>query len=395
MKFVIIHGAFGSPEGNWFPVLSEKLESLGQEVISPQFPIEDFEEITRLGPKTSPKHQSLANWLKVFEKEVLPEIKKEEKICMIGHSLGPVFILHAADKYDLKLDSAIFVIPFLELGKGDWQYDLVNRTFYKTDFDFVKLKKLIPVSYVIYSDADPYVSKRLPLQFAHLMHSSVIQVQNAGHLNSEVNLNEFPLVLELCKSRLDLSLYQKYLAHRKDLYAVDYSNPKSEEVIYIDPKEVFDEGVFHFRNLKKSGFCTLLTSSTFWDSQSKYMVEARKAANRVGNFIRVYIVESASDLGRIHLLEQLKLDLSSGVKIYFCHLGDIKKSIPEPDFGIWDDDYVCVVRFDKDRNCHEVQLSSRKKDIQEAHRWQEFILKKAVRIKNISKDITAFIQSHS
>ena len=58
MKFVIFHGAFGSPEGNWFPQLKEKLELFGQEVIAPQFPIDDWERFTKAGPSTKPQKQN-------------------------------------------------------------------------------------------------------------------------------------------------------------------------------------------------------------------------------------------------------------------------------------------------------------------------------------------------
>ena len=168
MKFVIFHGAFGSAEGNWYPELKEKLESLGQEVIIPQYPVDDWDKVTQLGLGIDLRNQNLSNWLKLFKKEVLPKIKKDEKLCFIGHSLGPVFILHIVSKFNIKLDSAIFVSPFMDRLnlKEIWQFDHANKTFYKTDFDFDKLKELIPVSYVLYSDSDPYVKKSHTLLFA-------------------------------------------------------------------------------------------------------------------------------------------------------------------------------------------------------------------------------------
>ena len=159
MKFVLFHGAFGSSEDNWFPELKEKLGALGQEVVVPQFPVENWDETTKLGIKSLHNNQTLENWLKTFA-GVYKTFIKGEKLCFVGHSLGPLFILHVVDKYNLKLDSAIFVSPFLsKLGKS-WQIDLVNQSFYKTDYDFAKLKKLIPVSYVLYSDNDPYVDRK-------------------------------------------------------------------------------------------------------------------------------------------------------------------------------------------------------------------------------------------
>ncbi len=206
MQFVIIHGAFGNPEENWFPELGEKLSSLGQKVFTPQFPVDDWDTITSQGPNIPSNNQTLDHWLKTFEK-ILTELNQNDKICFIGHSLGPLFILHALEKFDIPLDSAIFVSPFLSLPDDKyWQVHLVNKTFYRTDFDFTRLKRLIPISYALYSDNDPYVDKKYPLDFAKKLDSSPIQVLSAGHMNSEAGYKDFPLVFELCKTRLEKSL---------------------------------------------------------------------------------------------------------------------------------------------------------------------------------------------
>lgn len=206
MQYVIIHGAFGGPDENWFPQLGEKLESLGQKVIIPRFPVDDWGVITSQGPKIPSKNQTLVHWLKTFEK-VLENLNQNDKLCFIGHSLGPLFILHAIEKYKIALDSAIFVSPFLRLpGDKYWQVHLVNKTFYKTDFDFVRLKRLIPLSYVLYSDNDPYVDKKYSLDFAQNLGSSPIQILSAGHMNSEAGYKDFPLVFDLCKTRLEILL---------------------------------------------------------------------------------------------------------------------------------------------------------------------------------------------
>lgn len=199
MQFVLFHGSFGSPDGNWFPYLKRKLESLKQKVIALQFPVEDWEEINKKGPQYTPILQNLNSWFKTFA-PLYQKIKKKN-LCFIGHSLGPLFILHLVDKYDLKLESAIFVSPFMRK-LNIWQFDLVNKTFYKTDFNFRKLKKLIPFSYTLYSDNDPYVPKKESLLFARNLGSSSIEIKNGGHLNAEAGFFSFPLVFELCKTRL-------------------------------------------------------------------------------------------------------------------------------------------------------------------------------------------------
>ncbi len=387
MKFVIFHGSFGDPDENWIPELKDSLLALGQEVIVPRFPCDDWDDVCKAGPGTHAKHQNLNNWLKVFEDEVLPQINKDDKLCFVGHSIAPVFILHVVSKFNLQLDSAVFASPFLDdIGGDHWQFLVVNETFYVHNFDYDKLHKLIPTSYVLYSDNDPYVGQKFFLDFGKKMDSSMIMVKRAGHLSASVNLNEFPLILELCKSRLDLNLYQKYLGHRRELYGVNYIK-NSEEVIYLKANEIFDEGIFKFRNLKNHGFCTLFTKTEFWDTQSLYMSECRKAARRMGDLTRVFVVSNLAELSRPLLEEQVKLDIGSEVKVYFVMESDINKITQNPDFGVWDYEYLCTV----DPESNEAQLSSRKQDIEKGREWESQILKIATRIKDADKDISNFI----
>jgi hypothetical protein len=201
MKFVIIHGSFGSSNENWFPWLKRQLEALGHKVTAPDLPVDNWDITTELGQAAPPKNQTLDHWLGTFEPFV-NELSGDKPSCFIGHSSAPVFILHLVSKFDLRLDSAIFVAPFLEtLGKS-WQIYHVNNSFYKTDFDFGKLRKLVPVSYALFSDNDPYVDQHFSREFAQKMGSQCIEVKGSGHFSSGVGMTEFPLVLELCKSRV-------------------------------------------------------------------------------------------------------------------------------------------------------------------------------------------------
>lgn len=396
MKFVLFHGAFGSPYGNWLPELRAKLEALGQEVIVPQFSVDSWDEVTKAGDKTPLKYQALANWLAIFE-PIAKSFNKDEKLCFVGHSLGPLFILHVVVHFDLYLDSAIFVSPFLDKLNKSWQIDYANDTFYKTDFDFEKLKKRIPISYVLYSDDDPYVDKNHSILFAKALDSSLIYVKKAGHMNSEVNLNEFPLIFDLCATRLDLSLYQRYLLHRKEMDAVDFiGQGKIKGMIRLPADHATDEGIFHFTHLQKSGFCTLFTGiQYYWDPHSQYMEDARRAAKRIGNVTRVIVLEKIEDINNPVLREQIALDLASGITVFLCMYDDIKKAVAEPDFGIWDEDYVCIVRFDKEKkHVREIELNSKTFDMNKAFGWKAHVLKYATQIRNSEQDIAKFVAAH-
>ena len=352
--------------------LKLQLESLGQEVLIPGFPVDSWEDLTDAGPSYLMKKQNLLNWLNTARKFV-PGLQGE-KLCFIGHSLGCVFILHLLSKYKIKIDSAIFVSPFLDDLKSLWQFKIANNTFYKTDFNFLKLKKFLPVSYVLYSDSDPYVDKNRSILFGKALESSLINVKKAGHMNSEVNLNEFPLVLELCKTRIDLTLYQRYLIHKADSDAIDLLRKHREGVLIIPPEDVDDEGLFHFRNLQKSGFATWnIDIKDFWIKTRHYFENARIAARRVKDFIRILIIRSRKDLQDKKIQEFIKKDLAAGIEIYYCFFNNAEKIIPELDFGIWDEEYVCIVK-NSQNNVKEIELNSKSDAISRAKDWKKAIL---------------------
>lgn len=167
---------------------------MGHEVFLEQYPVDRWEDIKRDSLKTT---ENLTSWSSFFQKNTLPHLNKDEEIVFFGHSLSPVFILHLVSQFDLQLEGAIFVSPFLESLNQEktWQFDVVNSTFYKTDFDWIKLKKLIPRSYVLYGTDDPYVPNKFPIAFAKSLESEIIPIKNGGHLGDV--FKEFPLLLDL------------------------------------------------------------------------------------------------------------------------------------------------------------------------------------------------------
>ena len=384
MQFVIFHGSLGSKDGNWFPDLSRKLTSMGQEVYCPQYPVDDYDAI--LNDPNEKTIQVLDSWIKTFEKEVLPHLSSSKKICFIGHSLGNVFILHVLSKHKIKLDCAIFVSPCLDkLGLVPWQYDKVNTTFYKTDFDFTKLVQLVPTSYVLYSDTDPYIEPRRALHFAKVMESSLIMVKRAGHLNADVNLNEFPLVFDLCITRLDLNLYQHFaLSRTKDSIAQNIIH-STNKFIRISPEEANDEGRYHFMNISKTGFATFPSNAEDWNPSDEYFTDGRKAARRGVKVIRTFIIKNAQDLQRKVLQKQIELDLKSGIHVHFIDSNMYNSLNVEEDFGLWDDDYVCTIVRDKNGKQLEILLDSRNESITKAQAWREKILKNSTEIKSVKE----------
>lgn len=179
---VIFHGSFNSYDQikeYWLPELQESKNT----IIFPKFPVDTWQEITDGGPNYLPKKQSKDIWLKEFN-AFYPQINDEKELTFIGHSTGPLFILHVLHAYKIKLKSALFVCPFINpLTKAAWQVQLINSLYYTDQFDFEALKFFCPQSTVVYSVDDPYVETENSLAFAKKMGSKVISIEKGGYLN--------------------------------------------------------------------------------------------------------------------------------------------------------------------------------------------------------------------
>ena len=180
----IIHGAYGHPNENWFPWLKSELEKLGCRVFIPKFP--------------TPENQSLKNWLKVFEnyKQYL-----NENSIVVGHSLGPVFLLNILEKLDKPIKAAFFVSGFVGL-LGNPNFDNINKTFVDKNFDWQKIKQNCKKFYIFHSDNDPYVPLEKAKELAKNLDVDIILVKNAGHFNEKAGYTKFELLLKKIKNEL-------------------------------------------------------------------------------------------------------------------------------------------------------------------------------------------------
>jgi len=202
MKYLIMHGSYGSPAENWFPWLKAELTKLGHDVILEQFPVDSWDTIEKIGKEKIGTYQateSLESWETYFVGHILPQIKNEA-VGFVGHSIAPIFMLHMLNKYDFKLKKAIFVAPFFNIPDAPavWQFYPVNKTFYSYDFDFGKIQSQIGKSYVVYGDNDPYVPPAEPPLFAEKLGSEIHIIPGGGHCGG-IFKDGFPLLIDLVK----------------------------------------------------------------------------------------------------------------------------------------------------------------------------------------------------
>ncbi|MBT3465570.1 serine hydrolase family protein [archaeon] len=177
-NIIIIHGAYGNPNENWFPWLKKELEKLGHNVYTPKFP--------------TPKNQNLNNWLDVFiefEKYIY------EDTILIGHSLGSSFIINYLEQTNKKIKASFLVSSAIEL-LGNPKFDSINKTFVDKKFNWEKIKSNCNKFYVIHGDNDPHI----PITHAYKLHenlnSNYLIIETGGHLNEKAGFITFGILKE-------------------------------------------------------------------------------------------------------------------------------------------------------------------------------------------------------
>jgi len=185
VNIIIIHGAFGNPEENWFPWIKNELENLGHNVYIPKFP--------------TPENQNLESWRKIFKDY---EQYLNEDCIVIGHSLGPAFLLNILENINFKIKGAFFVAGFLNL-LGNNTFDSINKTFIDNKFNFEKIRNNCEKFFVYHSDNDPYIPIKFGEELAEKVNGNFVLVENAGHFNEISNYIKFNLLLEDIKKLLN------------------------------------------------------------------------------------------------------------------------------------------------------------------------------------------------
>ena len=183
-NIIIIHDTGGNPNGNWFPWLKSELEKLDCRVFVPKFP--------------TPENQSLENWLKVFKAY---EQYLDENSIVVGHSLGPAFLLSVLENLNRPIKAAFFVVGFTGLLNNP-DFDELNESFVTKSFDWAKIKNNCKRFYVINSDNDPYVPLEKGKSLAENLGTELIVLKNAGHINAEAGYTEFSFLLDKIKNEL-------------------------------------------------------------------------------------------------------------------------------------------------------------------------------------------------
>lgn len=180
----IIHGAYGNPDENWIPWLKVELEKLGNRVFVPKFP--------------TPENQSLDSWKNVFSEY---EKYLDKNSIVVGHSLGPAFLLNVLSGLNEPIKASFFVAGFISL-LGNPTFDMINKTFIDRSFDWQTIKQNCANFYLYHSDNDPYVPISEAEKLSEKLIVASVLVKGAGHFNKKAGFDKFDLLLDNIKSEL-------------------------------------------------------------------------------------------------------------------------------------------------------------------------------------------------
>ena len=175
-NYIIIHGSFGSSNGNWFPWLKEKLENMDLTVDVPQMPV-------GMGV------QNFESWSYVLDK-----LKVDENTIIIAHSIAPIFVCKYLITKKIKVKKLIFVCGFNNYLGISEEYDTVNKPMFIDNL--MDVKKYCDNIICYYSDNDPYVKYEVEKAFADTISNEQHIIHNGGHINSESGYTEFEEILE-------------------------------------------------------------------------------------------------------------------------------------------------------------------------------------------------------
>lgn len=179
-NYVIVHGSFGSPFGNWFPYLRKEIENNGLDVYTPDFP-------------TGVGFQNYENWSRLLMSYVEANIINENTI-IFAHSIAPVFVCKFLIKNKIKVKRLILVCGFNNYLGIDKDYDAVNESMYLDNL--VDVKKYCSEIICFYSDNDSYVKYEAEKDFADIIADKQIMVAGGGHLNTESGYTNFDELLK-------------------------------------------------------------------------------------------------------------------------------------------------------------------------------------------------------
>jgi predicted alpha/beta hydrolase family esterase len=176
LRVIVLHGAYGGPDTNWFPWLDAELQRAAIEVVRPRFP--------------TPEGQSLESWCQTYDRAVKPLASAPS--ILVGHSLGAAMALRLVERA-VEPFSGLFLAAGFVGALGLPAYDSINASFFEKPFDWNKIRERKGSACGSWAgDDDPYVPLQLSQELADHINVPLEVLSGGGHLSDETDFTSFP-----------------------------------------------------------------------------------------------------------------------------------------------------------------------------------------------------------
>lgn len=176
LRVVVLHGAHGGPDTNWFPWLHAELTAEGLDVLRPRF--------------STPNGQSLGSSFDTYSRALnaLPPVPT----ILVGHSLGAAFAVRLVEKAAEPYAGLFLAAGFIgALGLPD--YDPLNQSFFAAPFDWAGIGERKGHACRCWAGSDdPYVPLSRSQDLADHLNAPLEIIGGGGHLNGETGFTAFP-----------------------------------------------------------------------------------------------------------------------------------------------------------------------------------------------------------
>ena len=179
-NYILVHESFGGPFVNFIPYLRGEIEKKNLEVYTPDFP-------------TGVGYQNYTNWSRLL-KSYLDAGILNENTTIFAHSIAPVFVCKFLIENKVKVNRLVFVCGFNNYLGIDEDYDAVNKTMYLDNLE--DIKNYCNDIVCFYTKNDPYVKYEVEKDFADLISTKQVVIEDRGHVNSESGYTECKELLE-------------------------------------------------------------------------------------------------------------------------------------------------------------------------------------------------------
>lgn len=174
-KVYLIHGYGGWPNGAWRTGVIKTLEQ--REVYACALPMPSSDNLI------------LNDWIEEIARIVKRD--KNDKVFLVGHSLGSTTILRFLEKHNLNVEGVILVSCLIKPVENK-----AVGSFVSENFDIEKIKYKSKSFVVIHGKNDSRVPFAQGKELASILGCELIGIEKGGHLTGSEGWKELPQVIQ-------------------------------------------------------------------------------------------------------------------------------------------------------------------------------------------------------